>query len=202
MRRLIFIVSILLLLFCIGWELRPIEKHMSTLKYLEIEGQEALLSECSNFETFISGRWIIEHPKMIELDDTGEITVTYQSLSPAHENNVEDTCKIIIETILEIPKASIKPGFRILSPYKKLGELIFTWNIGPIKQETIGTLWIYSIIEGEKGNSTRVPMFAIPIEIEVISILSLQPRLIRLIICIVSLLTTVLLLAISHPKLV
>ena len=92
-----------------------------------------------------------------------------------------DSCNLTLEIKLDMDNLRIEPGDRIVVPFKGDFDQTFTFNITPYSTEKAeGELWISADIYGAGGKQqSHMPLFVIPLEVEVVSIFGLPPIIVR-----------------------
>ena len=84
--------------------------------------------------------------------------------------------EINLESKLEIPNASIAPSGLVHSLLKSTQDTRLIWNISTNQSSSLsGTLWIYLLVKPTTSSTVmeEIPIFAIPLDISVITVLGL-----------------------------
>jgi hypothetical protein len=182
LKKLIVIVVLIIIGLCI-WEVIPPRK--STMIYEFDRGINAQLpsDDCINLDEFLSRKWQISYPISIPKKSKSYISailINETTIIDKHKINNSD-CKIAVETLLQYSENNKKVDKSIISPYQTDYPLKLEWKIAGREEDLVGKIWIFLLIENYDGQYSRFPLFVIPIDIKVSSVLGITPRYFRII---------------------
>lgn len=92
-----------------------------------------------------------------------------------------DTCSRALETRLVLEDVTIQPGSTVIEPFIGADDQSFLFTINTTTaNDAKGQLWIFAdIYDASTGTSQHLPLFVVPVEIEVRSMLGLPPDVVR-----------------------
>lgn len=93
----------------------------------------------------------------------------------------ESECDIAIEVLLDVSGIVTSPGSRIIEPYHIGSPLRFEWSAQAADGDVSGTIWIYILLDEKGGQISRYPLFALPVEFRTFSLMGIPPRILRII---------------------
>ena len=174
----------IILIFLLIWHFWPQKK---IIKYLPIEVSDSPIlqnAKCEKTITLINQQWILSYPHSVELNQPAEVifSINPQTTNEQYEGSIDDVCDVFLEARIELDASAIEPGKRIIKQIKPNTYDQFSWKIYPLNKKKIeGVLWINLQETMDSGDIAAIPVYALPISIEQISILSVAPAVIRLI---------------------
>ncbi|MDO9546440.1 MAG: hypothetical protein Q7J07_06795 [Pelolinea sp.] len=183
-KRALIVAAASLLIGLSIWEFWPIRTSLITLEFNKVQANQLPMIECREITDLLERKWEIIYPNLISKADSSEVLVlllnnSRTSLYTQAENN---ECNSAIEVRLEISGNIPKTGPSIISPYQAGHPQRFEWEITTEDEDLQGIVWIYLLFEKNNGQLSRIPLFAVPIEMQTISILGFSPRSFRIII--------------------
>ena len=172
----VFLVGLLL------WEIWPDRIEIVHLDFKKNQSSQLLSIHCQELEVLLDKRWEVKYPHLITKNETEKISVVLLDASP--ENSLviaeESECDMAIEVFLDISGTAISPGARIIEPYYLGSPLRFEWEIRAVDEDVSGTIWIYIVVDENGGQFSRYPLFALPVELRIDTIMSFSPRVLRI----------------------
>jgi len=92
-----------------------------------------------------------------------------------------DTCSLALETRIDVSNLRSEPGNVIVQPFVGADMQSFVFTISPLASGTLsGKLWFYAVLRGPaSAEGQSLPLFAIPLELPVWTILGQPPVLVR-----------------------
>jgi len=160
------------------WGIWPERMVFRTFGY-DKENKPDLLDACVLESGILSSKWELRFPQQIELFSRSTATLkmipnrTYDDASYV-------TIDVIVAANLEMPGAVIEPGETVFTAFDMKMPLEISWNIINNAPQTGGKLWIYAIPGETRSLEDSIPLFALPVDIQVVSFFGLEPRLIRI----------------------
>lgn len=141
--------------------------------------------ECGSFQDLLDANFLVSYSKTIRYYESDDITVAIEKPnSIATEVNISDEidlCKISMEVWIEGKDMLIEPGSRIIESIHETKNHTFNFEVTPLtKFSNKGTIWIYTIFPNGEKRLERIPLFAIPFSIRVISIMGISPNVVRI----------------------
>ncbi len=165
------------------WSLWPLSRETQILQPDQVYLEPELIESCSTISQLFNSQFELEYPEKIWKSETDEIIL---SINPQQNMNSDSTaqnidCSLVLDTRLESNSLSIEPGDRIVIPFSNELSQTILFNITPHTVDTVeGELWINIDAYTEEENSpVRVPLFVIPLEFKVVSVLGVPPVLMR-----------------------
>jgi hypothetical protein len=177
-RSYLFIVAILLLALSVGLIVGGSQKNPLTSSTLSFPEQIQL----SSGKTYD----ILPYEVTVNLPSTlvmGTISHLYVRIHPLGTSPKTDIplltegFQVNVESKLDITNAQIAPAGLIHAALKADQDMNFTWNITTDQSSQLsGTLWIYLAVQPKTSNSVteEQPLFAIPLNIAVSTVLGLR----------------------------
>ncbi len=86
-----------------------------------------------------------------------------------------------MEASLELAGITVQPDAALSEPYSPGETMLFSWRLIPLEEgEFRGTLWVYaSILDAETGMKENLTLYALPVEVSVVSLLGLRADLLK-----------------------
>ena len=176
-RTFLLFAAILLMGFSIFLIVKSSQKSPVTISKLEFPEQ----IQISSSETYQIPPYemTVNQPSIVIMGKVSHVNVIIhpvRALSTPEYPPLTDTFQVFVESKLEILNAQIAPDGLIHSALRTDQDTKFTWNIRTDKSTPMeGTLWIYLALQPRLANSVteEQPLFAIPINLEVKTILGL-----------------------------
>jgi hypothetical protein len=93
----------------------------------------------------------------------------------------DGSCALALETRLVIPNLRSEPGDVIIQPFVGEDTQSFVFTISPLASGTVsGKLWVYADVrDTAAGEGQSLPLFSIPLDLPVWTILGASPVLAR-----------------------
>jgi len=181
--QIIGIIIGLVLMFLGFWPIERIEKKVQKLSS-DLDNLGGM--NCAELEKLGHYCLVINYPKLINLNDSGQITVSLSDIEDSFDSGqvheVKSSCLTSLEVFLEIRGFLVEPGQRILEPFTGQKNQTFIFNLLPLIKKGIvrGNIWIVAIFHNEtEGQLERLPLVVVPVEIAIRSLLGLSPRIVR-----------------------
>ena len=179
-------ILIILVIFLIGlllWEIWPDRVEIVYLNFRKDQTKQMQEIDCPAIDSLLDRRWEIRYPYSISKIETKTVSVVLLDSSLKHTaiSTGESECDIAIEVLLDVSNTVIKPGPRIIEPYHIGSPLRFEWGVQATDGDVSGTIWIYVLSEESKEQLFRYPLFALPVKIKNNSLIGISPRILRII---------------------
>jgi len=184
----IIMLALVILLGNIIWEIWPDPANTQIIKYNVPDGLGSDLQSCDDLASYWAGSWNLRYPSRIDANQQAEILLIYKPAAQGDASDHQVGCGLVIDTFLEMSRHEIEPGGQYITPYSNFETVQFKWTVSPSAQEISGVLWVAVNVHTADDQLTRIPMFALPIEIQKISFLSVPITTIRVLFIIASLL--------------
>ena len=174
---IVFLVGLLL------WEIWPDRIEIVHLVFKKNQSSRLLSINCQELEFLLDKQWEIKYPHLITKNETKKITVVLLDTSPTkfRVGAEESECDVAIEVFLDISGTAISPGPRIIEPYYLGSPLRFEWEIQAVDEDVSGIIWIYMVEYDKRGELSRYPLFAYPVELQINTLMGFSPRVLRII---------------------
>ena len=181
----IFILTILAI-FLIGlllWEIWPDRVEIVHLKFKKDQTKQIQKIHCRAVDSLLDRRWEIRYPYSISKFETKTVSIVLldSTLTDSSIAVGKPECDIAIEVLLDVSGIETSPGSRIMEPYHIESPLRFEWSLQAVEGDTSGTIWIYLISNEERGQFSRYPLFALPVEFRTVSLMGISPSILRMI---------------------
>ena len=184
--RLVAVINgtLILIFSCLFiWSLWPLPRDTQTLlpnqSYLDPE----LIQSCPPLQQLLNSQFKLGYPKKLWKSESHEVVLTIepQQDNTSDSENQNTACSLVLDTRLDSNSLSIEPGDRIVVPYTSQMTQTILYNIMPHDVNAAeGEFWINVdayIADGD--NPVRVPLFIIPLDFSVTSVLGFPPVLMR-----------------------
>ena len=180
------IILTILAVFLVGlllWEIWPDRIEIVHLDFKKNQSSQLLSIQCQELEVLLDKQWEVTYPHLITKNETKKMTVVLLDASPANSIVVaeEPECDLAIEVFLDISGTAVSPGARIIEPYYLGSPLRFEWEIQALDKDENGIIWIYVFIEDNEGQFTQYPLFALPVELRIDTLIGFSPRVLRIV---------------------
>lgn len=125
--------------------------------------------------------------KMWKLEDDYILLNLHKENDQASQGSGDPACSLTLEARLEADNLYVQTGSRIISTFIGAGSQAFMFTISPASMQPVsGRLWIAAnVYDASGGLIDRIPLFIIPFEIEVVSMLGLSPIVARYVVFLV-----------------
>lgn len=169
-----------LLVAIIFWELTPTNYETKTFT---LDPELVLIEEesCLEESGILDDEWVLSYPDPIDRNSAGTLFLTSAKTGNGEGNLDPNGCAVLVITKLSLLNTELDPGEIIYSQYIVSQNTRREWTIQARNENISGDLWIYIKSDAERDIAGAVPLFVIPISIEVREILGVAPRLFRLI---------------------
>jgi len=126
--------------------------------------------------------WKIQYPGAIDFGESITIHLTSDALDGTKFDQENEICReIVIITRAEFPGAYVQPGELIYSPLDISKGFENTWYIYKDSEDKIsGKIWIYIQAEEYTDLENAIPLFVVPVTINVRTIFGTVPRYVRI----------------------
>lgn len=176
-RALILFFSILLI-----WSLWPLpgktQIFQPNLSYLD----PALIDSCPLIDQLLNANFELEYPGKLWKSQSDQIILR---VVPDQVGNLDSTgtseCDMVFDIRLDSNSLVIEPGNRIVSSLTEQSSQEVIFDITPYQADHAdGELWInIEVYPADEVEVVRVPLFVIPLDFDVISVLGFPPVLMR-----------------------
>ncbi|MBM3137291.1 MAG: hypothetical protein FJZ98_03770 [Chloroflexi bacterium] len=125
----------------------------------------------------------IKHPAFLHYGTQAMFEVLVTNDAVSHTNN-EGNCAHSIELRLDLDNISVKPNDRLFQPMidNQVQHFVFELQPGKTKGKQSGNLWIYlTSTSPDDQSSGRIPLFVVPVEFEIRTLLGVPLLWVRLI---------------------
>ncbi len=181
--KFVLIILIIILVGLFLWEIWPDRIEIIHLDFKKNRTNQLISTDCREVEFLLDKQWEIKYPHLITKNESGEISVAL--LGPSSGNSLlvagDSECDIAIEVYLDVPDTVTSPGSRIIEPYHCGSPLRFEWEIQALDGDVSGIIWIYMIVKDNGGQLSRYPLFALPVELQINTLMGVSPRVLRII---------------------
>ncbi len=162
------------------WELMPIKNRMETFS---VDPEISFINErtCLKSSGFSAGSWSLVYPQKIDFNKTANVTLVKNGSENYNSEELDSVCSISVITKLSLRGAIIEPGEIIFSQWDPAGHIQREWKVQAVSEEITGELWIYIQEKPDRSLNNAVPLFVIPLEMEVIKLMGFRPTVFRLI---------------------
>ena len=179
-------ILIILVIFLIGfllWEIWPDRVEIVHLKFKIDQTKQIQEINCRAVDSLLDRWWEIRYPYSISKFETKTVSVVLLDSSLTNSSIVawEPECDIAIEVLLDVIDIETNPRSRIIEPYHIGSSLRFEWGVQAADGDASGIIWIYLLSDEEGGQFSRYPLFALPVEFRTISLMGISPRIFRMI---------------------
>jgi len=180
------LILIILVVFLIGlliWEIWPDRIEIVYLDFNKAQTKKIQSINCRAVDYLLDRQWEIKYPYSISKNEEKIISVNLLDTSATDPPILigKSECDIAIEVLLDISGIVTSPGSRIIEPYHIGSTLRFEWGVQAADGDVSGTIWIYLLSDENSGQFSRYPLFALPVEVRTISLMGISPRMLRII---------------------
>ena len=188
----LILIAVFLLIGLSVWELLPVRKTTLQLDFNKDLISQLSLIECAKIMELLDRRWEITYPLSIPKGEKEKISLfLLENPQPnIFRQRITTACNSAIEARLNIPGQVSNPSGSVISPYQEGSYQRFEWEIKAADNDLKGTIWIYLLVNENSGQLSRTPLFSVPIEIKILSIMGFTPRSLRIILAVLIILGT------------
>jgi hypothetical protein len=198
-KSVIRIVLTVISIFLIVWSFWPPANTRQTLtvnpELIESDG----LPDCAPLSRLLDYEFELVTPRALWKTQSSTILMTMSRVSANADEADEmligsnEVCSLALETRLSVTNVHSEPGDTIIQPFVGADTQSFVFTISPLASGIVsGKLWVYADIRDiATGEGQSLPLFTIPLNLPVWTILGQPPVLVRY----VSLLVLLILLA-------
>ena len=185
-------IAIALSIITWAWSIWPSEKVESVFFASKPTELMETKNDCDSLGQLFNSSFDVRYPKNLRYFEQDFLALTINPGQPNLKLH-EDNCAVVLEAFLDISDVDIKPGPRIINPISANSHQMISFQITADRRtESIeGNLWIHANMT-DKLEATytekRIPLFVIPIQIELIDVLGIPFQVLRLILMSVALL--------------
>lgn len=180
----ILITIVIFLLGLLLWEFWPDQVEIVYFDFRKNHSEQIKELNCQALNSLLGRKWEIRYPNIISKNETKIVSAILLD-PPSADVSIfaeESECTIAMEIYLDIPGIETIPGPRLIEPYKIGAPLRYEWAIQKGEGDLAGTIWIYLLFSDKnEGQISRYPLFASPVEFRTISFLGISPRIWRII---------------------
>jgi len=179
----ILIILVIILIGLLIWEIWPDRVEVVHLDFKKELANQIQPVNCRAVDSLLDRQWEIKYPYTISNIETRIVSVVLSdsSLTNLSIDAGESECDIAIEVTLDVSGIATSPGSRIIEPYHIGSPLRFEWSVQAADGDVSGTIWIYVLSDENGGQLSRYPLFALPVEFRTVSIMGIPPRILRII---------------------
>lgn len=180
-----YLNRILILIFAaiFIWSLWPLPEAHQVYKVVGDYIDSDLIDDCPTLTGMVGANVELDYPEKIWRSETAEILLSIYPEQTQYiaDGDTKSVCNLTLEATLAVSDLRIEPGERIVVPFSGVNSQTLIFSITSYSNNSVaGKLWISADAYDIEGQSIgRVPMFVIPLEIEVISIFGLPPTIAR-----------------------
>ena len=158
-------------------------------KVFTINPEVSLFSEkliCEKVQDLMNAKFFVDYPESVSSGESDEILVKIEKpefvKSQINKNNKLDDCGILLEVSVDGKGMMFDPQKKVIVPYLSNQDQRFIFEIFPkTDQVNKGTIWICAVFPIDNNGVERIPMFAIPFEVQIRSIFGISVKMIRII---------------------
>jgi len=179
----ILIILVIFLISLLLWEIWPDRIEIVHLDFKKDHTNQIQSINCRAVDSLLDRRWEIKYPYSISKTETKTVSVILLDSSLANSSIAagEPECDIAIEVFLDVFGIVTSPGSRIIEPYHIGSPLRFEWSVQAVEGDMNGTIWIYALSDENRGQFSRSPLFAVPVEFRTNSLMGISPRIFRIV---------------------
>jgi hypothetical protein len=125
---------------------------------------------------------VLDIPQKITLGSSNDIILRLEVIPNALFLDREKLAwTVAMEARLELAGITVQPDAALSEPYSTRETMLFSWRLIPIEEgEFRGTLWVYaSILDAETGMKENLTLYALPVEVSVVSLLGMRADLLK-----------------------
>ena len=179
------LMTILVLLFV--WSFWPPANDRQTLvvnpEFIKSTG----LQDCALLNQLLDYEFELVTPRALWKTQSSTILMTMSRVSADADEpgeiltNSNETCSLALETRLSMTNVHSEPGDTIIQPFVGADKQSFVFAISPLASGIVsGKLWVYADIRDiATGEGQSLPLFTIPLDLPVWTILGQPPILVR-----------------------
>jgi hypothetical protein len=193
-RYILMALSLLLIV----WSLWPPATDRQTLAVNPGFIQGLDVQECPALNQLLDYEFELVAPHTLWKAQNSTVLLTVRRISDAGSageilSNSDETCTLALETHIAVNNLRSEPGNVIIQPFVGADRQSFVFTISPLGSGTLsGKLWVYADLhDALTGADQSLPLFSIPLKMQVWTIFGQPPVLVRY----VSLLALLILLA-------
>ena len=187
-------ISILL----IAWSFWPPARDRQTLRVNPQFIESAAQPDCAPLNQLLDYEFELVTPRALWKAQSSTVLMTVTRIEDAGAVKTvlpptSESCSLALETRLVMSNLRSEPGDVIIQPFVGDDTQSFVFTISPLASGTVsGKLWVYADVrDTAAGEGQALPLFAIPLDLPIWTILGASPVLARY----VSLLVLLILLA-------
>lgn len=175
-------VSVLL----IAWSFWPPARDRHTLRVNPQLIESAAQADCAPLNQLLDYEFEVVTPRALWKTQSSTVLMTATRVSDTGGAGAvlplsDGSCALALETRLVIPNLRTVPGDVIIQPFVGDDTQSFVFTISPLASGTVsGKLWVYADVrDTANGEGQSLPLFAIPLDLPVWTILGASPVLAR-----------------------
>ena len=190
MRELLRILVYVLLIMALGvliWTLIPEKQEEHVMSIVPDFPLFSKKKECEEVKDILNRKFSVINSRSIRKGESGVVLVIIEEtdLNEINKNKDDELlpCGISLEVWINDADVVAEPGDKIILPFLNVRSQTFRIDVFPkSNQEIKGTVWISAIFPGDNSMSLeRIPIFAVPLVIQVHSLFGLSIVSIRII---------------------
>jgi len=146
-----------------------------------------LVESCPLLDQLLAYEFEVTLPEKIWQAESSFILVNIKQkydgslMNLGDDSAIQNKCSLALESRLALDGMTIQPGEKVIEPFVGAPAQTFLFTISaPADKAAKGELWIsIDVFNPSDGSENRLPLFVVPVSIEVLSILGFPPDLIR-----------------------
>lgn len=175
-----------LALLLIAWSFWPPPTDRETLAVSPALVESSGWQDCAALNQLLDYEFELVTPRALWQAQSSTVLLTLRRVSDAGRDaailspSAQD-CSLALETRLAAANLHSAPGTLIIQPFVGADTQSFVFTISPQSKETVsGKLWIYaSLAPADGGAGQDLPLFSVPLDLPVWTILGQPPVLVR-----------------------
>jgi len=195
-----FLFLVLFSALIIYWEIKPPDNNQRIL-YYDDEQSNLGLDECLVNSGLLDSAWNIVNPESVELGAPAKITLTIIPENKSIEKNRNICLNSSIAVELTAVDALIEPGEKIFTDFNPNQATHISWEVTTFSEDLDAQMWIYAVTNNKDGQINSTPLFSVPINIDIVSFLGIQPRIVRIAMLSIQIVLSIILIIKNQKKL-
>lgn len=177
-------ILVLVIIFLLCWSIWPMPIQTQVLRINEDYITQIDGYECALVDQLLDYSFELRIPQKIWKSEMDYIQLDLQRDSDsgtASEFLKDINCNLTVEAKIQADNLFVETGSRIIATFNGIDAQTFLFNISASgAQPAEGQLWIAADVYDASGQIVKhLPLFIIPFQVEVVSILGLPPTIVR-----------------------
>ena len=200
-------IIVLILIFIFGLALTnllsfPIDEKQINFALLDRKSSpEDLPPDLPDFLFDSQAEMVLYHPQKMWLNEEGAVKVNINVPGINHEQtaSLSEKYNYYYEVRMNLELVELLSGDTIFAPIRRGQQSQFHWDIAPLQSGNVtGNIWIYvHITDSAASRQWQITRFALPLRIQVVDILGLSLRNLRMLLILGLLLSVFLLMGLN-----